>query len=65
MPPTHLLAALEALLFSSDQPLTLALMSEALEIPAEQLFPVLHQLAYEKIEARLREGELGDEILFA
>lgn len=33
--------------------------------PIEALLPVLHQLAYEKIEARLREGELGDEILFA
>lgn len=33
--------------------------------PIEALLPVLHQLAYEKIEARLREGELEDEILFA
>lgn len=33
--------------------------------PIEALLPVLHQLAYEKIEARLREGELDDEILFA
>ena len=33
--------------------------------PIEALLPVLHQLAYEKIEGRLKEGELGDEILFA
>jgi len=31
MPPVNLQAAVEALLFSSDQPLTLALMSESLE----------------------------------
>jgi hypothetical protein len=33
--------------------------------PIEALLPVLHQLAYEKIEERLKEGETGDEILFA
>ncbi|MBJ7455319.1 MAG: hypothetical protein JHC74_04595 [Thermoleophilia bacterium] len=33
--------------------------------PIEALLPVLHQLAYEKIEGRLKEGETGDEILFA
>jgi hypothetical protein len=33
--------------------------------PIEALLPVLHQLAYEKIEGRLREGETDDEILFA
>jgi hypothetical protein len=32
--------------------------------PIEGLLPVLHQLAYEKIEGRLKEGEAGDEILF-
>ncbi len=31
MPPLHLLPALEALLFSSDQPLTLALLAESLD----------------------------------
>lgn len=39
--------------------------ASALEGPIEDLLPVLHQLAYEKIEPRLREGETGDEILFA
>ncbi len=33
--------------------------------PIEALLPVLHQLAYEKIEGRLKDGETGDEILFA
>lgn len=33
--------------------------------PMEALLPVLHELAFEKIEGRLREGEPGDEILFA
>lgn len=39
--------------------------ASALEGPIEGLLPVLHALAYEKIEPRLREGETGDEILFA
>lgn len=38
--------------------------AEALDGPADALAPVLHQLAYDKIEPRLREGEAGDEILF-
>jgi hypothetical protein len=33
--------------------------------PIGTLLPVLHELAFEKIEERLREGETGDEILFA
>ena len=33
--------------------------------PIAALLPVLHELAFEKIEKRLREGETGDEILFA
>lgn len=37
----------------------------ALEGPIEGLLPVLHELAFEKIEERLRAGEPGDEILFA
>src|SRR5215470_4416570 len=36
MPPLNLRSAVEALLFSSDQPLTLALLAEALDAPAEQ-----------------------------
>lgn len=38
---------------------------EALEGTMDDLIPVLHELAYEKIVARLHEGEVGDEILFA
>jgi hypothetical protein len=33
--------------------------------PIDKLLPVLYELAFEKIEERLREGEIGDEILFA
>lgn len=39
--------------------------ASALEGPIEALLPVLHELAYEKVEARLREGATEDEILFA
>ena len=38
---------------------------EALDGPIEGLLPVLHELAFEKIEERLAAGEPGDEILFA
>ncbi|MGI9539438.1 MAG: hypothetical protein ACR2N6_04745 [Miltoncostaeaceae bacterium] len=38
---------------------------EALTLPIDQLTPVLHRKAFEKIEERLREGEPGDELLFA
>ena len=37
----------------------------ALDGPIEGLLPVLHELAFEKVEERLRAGEPGDEILFA
>lgn len=37
---------------------------EALEGTMDDLIPVLHELAFEKIRARLDEGEAGDEILF-
>src|SRR4029077_20905063 len=40
-------AAIEALLFSSDQPLTPALMSEALETPSETITLELGELAAE------------------
>ena len=39
--------------------------AEALDGPIDALAPVLHELAFEKVEGRLREGEPGDEILFA
>jgi segregation and condensation protein B len=37
MPPTNLQAALEALLFSSDQPLPLSLLAESLDVPADEV----------------------------
>lgn len=36
----------------------------ALEGGIDQLVPVVHELAFEKIVSRLEEGETGDEILF-
>ena len=39
--------------------------ADAPDGPIETLLPVLHELAFEKVEQRLREGETGDEILFA
>ena len=44
MPPTQLNAAIEALLFSSDQPLPLGLMSEALDTTAEDVLAGLQSL---------------------
>lgn len=37
MPPTNLSAAIEALLFSSDQPLPLTLLAEALDAPPDRV----------------------------
>jgi segregation and condensation protein B len=45
MPPSNLLPAIEALLFSSDQPLPLALLSESLDVPAAEVASGLHALA--------------------
>lgn len=47
MPPSNLRSAVEALLFSSDQPLTLALLSDALESPAEEVTAALQSLGEE------------------
>jgi segregation and condensation protein B len=47
MPPSNLRSAVEALLFSSDQPLTLALLTDALEAPAEDITATLTALAGE------------------
>jgi len=44
MPPSDLQAALEALLFSSDQPLPLSLLCESLEAPPDQVAAQLAQL---------------------
>ncbi len=47
MPPSNLRSAVEALLFSSDQPVTLALLSDALESPAEEVTAALQSLGEE------------------
>ena len=47
MPPSNLRSAVEALLFSSDQPLTLPLLADALETPAEDVSVVLASLGEE------------------
>ena len=44
MPPRHLRSAVEALLFSSDQPLTLSLLADALETPPEAVSEALLEL---------------------
>ena len=44
MPPTNLQPALEALLFSSDQPLTLSLLCESLEAPPDEMSLALQRL---------------------
>ena len=44
MPPRHLRSAVEALLFSSDQPLTLSLLADALESPPEAVSEALLEL---------------------
>ncbi|MFN8587051.1 MAG: SMC-Scp complex subunit ScpB [Candidatus Eisenbacteria bacterium] len=47
MPPSNLRSAVEALLFSSDQPLTLALLIDALESPSEDVTAALQSLGEE------------------
>ena len=44
MPPLHLRAAVEALLFSSDQPLTLVMLADALDAPSEAVTEALRTL---------------------
>ena len=44
MPPVHLRSAVEALLFSSDQPLTLPLLADALDSPPERVSEALAEL---------------------
>ncbi len=57
MPPLHLRSAVEALLFSSDQPLTLAMLADALDAAAEQVSEVLLALGDE-----YRSREAGVEV---
>ncbi len=47
MPPSNLRSAIEALLFSSDQPLSLALMADALDTPLETTADTLRSLGEE------------------
>ena len=44
MPPRNLPSAIEALLFSSDQPLTELLIAESLETPIDEIAPALQRL---------------------
>ncbi|MFM8560136.1 MAG: SMC-Scp complex subunit ScpB, partial [bacterium] len=61
MPPLNLRSALEALLFSSDQPLTLAQLSDALESPAETVTEALGALGdeYRSREAGIEVREMA------
>ena len=47
MPPLNLRSAVEALLFSSDQPLTLVLLADALDAPADEVSKALASLGDE------------------
>jgi segregation and condensation protein B len=47
MPPSSLQAAVEALLFSSDQPLSLSLLCESLEAPPGEVAAALNRLGEE------------------
>ena len=44
MPPTNLHAALEALLFSSDQPLPAQLLAESMDVEHERVTEALTEL---------------------
>jgi len=61
MPPTLLQPAIEALLFSSDQPLPVSLLSDALETPPEDVIVSLHGLerAYAERGAGLQIREIA------
>ena len=61
MPPLHLRSAVEALLFSSDQPLTLSLLAEALDAPAERVSEALQELGadYKAREAGVELREMA------
>ena len=59
MPPSNLRSAIEALLFSSDQPLSLALMADALETPLEEMADALKSLG-EDYSGRLAGVELRE-----
>ena len=57
MPPSNLPAALEALLFSSDEPLSLSLLAESLDVGPEAVAAALQEL-----DASYRERRAGVEL---
>src|ERR1044071_9528665 len=61
MPPVHLRSAVEALLFSSDQPLPLSLLAEALDAPPERVSEALAELGadYKTAEAGVELREMA------
>ena len=61
MPPVHLRSAVEALLFSSDQPLPLSLLAEALDAPPERVSEALGELGadYKAREAGVELREMA------
>jgi segregation and condensation protein B len=61
MPPSNLKAALEALLFSSDEPLTLALLAESLDAPAAEVAEAMQELdaEYQAREAGVQLREIA------
>jgi segregation and condensation protein B len=61
MPPVHLRSAVEALLFSSDQPLPLSLLAEALDAPPERVSEALAELGadYKAREAGVELREMA------
>ena len=61
MPPVHLRSAVEALLFSSDQPLPLSLLAEALDAPPERVSEALEDLGadYKAREAGVELREMA------
>ncbi|MBI1797890.1 MAG: SMC-Scp complex subunit ScpB [Candidatus Eisenbacteria bacterium] len=61
MPPSNPLAALEALLFSSDQPLPLSLLAESLDLPPDQVAEALRELeaAYTARDAGVQLREIA------
>jgi segregation and condensation protein B len=61
VPPQNLQAATEALLFASDSPMSLKLLSEALDTPVEQLTEVVEALsvAYTERSAGVELREIG------
>ena len=66
MSPSRLHSSVEALLFASDQPLSLALLAEALEAPADEVSAAIRELgeAYAAREAGVQLREMAGGWLF-